>query len=390
MRGQTRNRVLLAAGAAAVVAGVGAIPSGLVANAAGHPAPASHQAGLTSDAPVTVVASGLEAPRDMAWGPDGHLLVSEAGVPTSDCVGSGFTLECFGVNGSIADISSGTAKPIITGLVTAYNEEEMVGPDALTYTRGHLYTQETGAPQEIPSGLPASLTTVLDKQFGALLDVTPHRLSVVANPGNVDYQWSQAHTNLTSDFPDADPYGLAANPRGGFYLADAASNTLDSIDAWGHVQVLAFIPELPNGTDAVPTCVAAGPDGSVYVGELTGHGNSATAASIYRYSPWTGKLTVWQSGFSAIDGCGFGAHGNFYATELDTTGFLPPGNPDGAVIQISPDGTRTVLGAGQLLAPSGFLAGPDGSIYVTNDSIIWPAITGTISGPDSGEVVKIG
>jgi sugar lactone lactonase YvrE len=142
----------------------------------------------------------------------------------------------------------------------------------------------------------------------------------------------------------------------------------------------------------VPTCLDVGRDGAVYVGQLTGHGNSggagATAANVYRYAPRSGRLTVWQTGFSAITGCGFGANGDFYVTELDTTGFLPTGDPNGAVIQIAPDGRRTVLGQGKLFAPTGFLAGRDGSIYVANNTIWWPA--GTIGEWNEGEVVKIG
>lgn len=359
------------------------------ATPAAHAGAVTHLGDLTSSAPVTVVASGLDEPRNLAWGPHGHLLVSEAGTPDGVCDPTGTS--CYGLTGSIADISSGTPVPVVTGLPSALSEQEVVGPDALAYVHGRLYTLETGAPQELPSWLPASLAAQMAKQFGALLNISHGRNSVVANVGSADYQWSQAHLSLASDFPDADPYGLTADPRGGFYTVDAASNTLDSVDIHGHVQVLAFIPNTPAGTDGVPTCLAVGPDGAVYVGQLTGHGNSATAANVYRYSP-RGGLTVWQSGFSAINGCGFGANGDFYVTELDTTGFLPTGAPDGVVIQISKDGTRTVLGAGKLLGPSGFLAGPDGSIYVANNSLIWPPYLGPgNTGPfNAGQVVKIG
>jgi sugar lactone lactonase YvrE len=384
MRRVKTNRMLFTAVAATAFVGLSTAPSVSAATAATHPL------GLTSNAPVTVVATGLSGPRALAWGPHHQLLVSEAGVPSTVCAGSSVPPECFSTTGSIADISSGEAVPVVTGLVSALNDEEVVGPDGLAYVNGQLYTLEAGAPQLIPSGLPTGLTAALDTQSGALLNVTGGHISVVANPGEVDYAWSQAHENLASDFPDADPYALTANPRGGFYLADAASNTLDTVNRWGHVQVLAFFPPSPSGSDAVPSCVAVGPDGAVYVGQLTGNGNSGTAANVYRYAPWSHRLTVWQSGFSAINGCGFGANGNFYVTELDTTGFLPTGPPAGAVIQISPDGTRTVLGAGNLLFPTGFLAGPDGSIYVGNDSIIWPVGPGTSSPVSSGEVVKIG
>ena len=394
MRRLKTGLMLMAAMAATALVGVGAGPSGLAAQAATHPAD------LTSSAPVTVVASGLNSPRSLAWGPYGHLLVAEAGTPGSECSDT----TCFGLNGSISDISSGTPVRIATGLPSYEESGEVTGPDGLTYADGHVYTLETQSPQAVPSGLPADLTAKLTQQLGALLDVTGGHTSVVANPGNVDYQWSQAHQSLApNDFPDANPYALIHKPGGGFYLVDAASNTLDSVTWSGAaaagpgqsgtaggsgqfsaVHVLAFLPNTPAGSDAVPSCLAVGPDGAVYIGQLTGAGNSSTAANVYRYVPWTGSLTVWLSGFSAINGCGFGASGDFYVTEFDTTGFPPSSTPSGDVIQISPGGTRTVLGAGQLIAPAGFLAGPDGSIYVSNYSV-FPG-----SGSPTGEVVKIG
>lgn len=394
MRRLKTNQMLSVAVVTAALVGLSAMPSGAAPDAAtthGAGRPADFTGGLPADAPVTVVASGLSGPRSLVWGRHHHLLVAEAGVPGSACTGSGFTLQCYGTSGEIVDISSGNAVPIATGLVSATNEEEEIGPDGLAEVHGQLYTLETGAAQLIPSGMPTDVAAALDEQFGALLNVTRGHIRVVARPGDFDYAWTQANPSLSNDFPSADPYGLTANPRGGFYLVDAASNTLDSVSMDGTIRVLAFIPPTPVGSDSVPTCVAVGPDGAVYVGELTGHGNSGTAANVYRYTPWDRNLAVWQTGFSAINGCGW-AHGNFYVTELDTTGFLPTGPPAGAVIQISPDGTRTTLGAGQLMWPSGFLAGPDGSIYVSNDSIIWPAYLGPgDSGPLSdGEVVKIG
>ena len=369
MRRRRRRQLVLAAVAAAALATLSAGPSGLAASAATGPA------GLTSSAPVTVVASGLDNPRNLAWGPGGHLLVAEAGITPSLCESTGSTTQyCYGLTGEIADISSGTPVPIATGLASIINgEEEVLGADGLAYVHGRLYTTVTQSPEVVPSGLPADLTTELKAQYGALLNVTGGHIRVIANPGNVDYQWSQAHQSLgdsPTDFPAANPYGLTPKPGGGFYLVDSGSNTLDSVDLRGNVHVLAFIPHTSAGTDAVPTCVAVGPEGSVYIGQITGFGNSATAASVYRYEPWNGSLTVWQGGFSAINGCGFGANGDFYVTELDTTGFPPVGNPDGAVIQISRGGTRTVLGAGQLFAPGGFLAGSDGSIYVSNPTTI--------------------
>jgi len=62
----------------------------------------------------------------------------------------------------------------------------------------------------------------------------------------------------------------------------------------------------------------------------------------------------------------------------------------GAVIRVAPDGTRTRLGVGRLFFPSGAAVGADGSIYVSNWSVL-PASTPR-SSPfkgAGGQVVRI-
>lgn len=390
----------LAAGAAAtaVLVGLGTGPSEVAAEASAHsPRPTKH---LTKDAPVTIAASGLNSPRSLAFTPDGRLLVSEMGATPTECRGTGFSTRCYGLTGSIADVSSGTPVRVAQGLPTAFNKEETIGPNGLAVGRkGHVYTLQAGSPEQVPSDLPKGLAKVLRKQYGSVMDITNGKRKVLANPGTVNWQWTEDHPDESKTYPASNPYALTTKPGGGFYLVDAGSNTLSSVDRHGRVKVRALVPTKSHGADSVPTCVAVGPDGGVYIGEITGYGSSATDANVYRYSPKTGKLKVWESGFSAISGCGFGANGDFYVTQFDTTGFLPVGDPVGNVIQINrKDGKRTVLADKKLFAPTGFAAGPDGSIYVANKSMMWPACTDapactsstTYPATGAGEVVKIG
>lgn len=367
-----KSRWLLSAGMMAVTLAGGGLTSGAAASPANH----AHPSSLPADAPVTVVAQGLNNPRDLTWGPYGHLLVSEAGTVGTEC-----PADCFSTTGSIADISSGTPVRIVQGLANATDAGNVVGADSLVYRNGHLYTLVAKSSNIIPaSGLSTALSDQLHAQLGTLLDVTnPWRFSAIAKVGDFDWDWGTANKNHS----DADPNDFAPGPNGSFYVVDAASNTLDSVDSSGHVKVLAWIPPAPVG-DSVPSCVDTAPDGAVYLSELTGVGNSATAANVYKYVPGTGALTVWQTGFSAVTGCGFGANGDFYVTEFDNSGFPPSAPPVGAVVQIAPNGTRTVLGGDQLHFPTGFLAGSDGSVYVADNAI------SSGDGTPSGRVVKIG
>jgi hypothetical protein len=370
------NGVSLTVGFAATTAVLGAMVL------AGAVAPVAVAAGAHGS--VQVVASNLNSPRSLAWGSGGSLLVSEAGLGGSTCFGSGMNKTCVGLTGSISSIKHGAVRRIVKGLFSV-GPREVTGPDGLATYGGHVYTVMTASSAVVPPGAPPALAVAAYNQLGRVLDVTPGlRWSMVGDPGDYDYAWANLHKNLTpQNFPDANPYALLVTARV-TYVVDAGSNTLDAVYPNGTVQILAFVPN-PKAGDAVPTCVAQGKDGALYIGQLTAAGNPAGSANVYR---WTAKggLKVWRTGFSAITGCGFDKKGNFYATELDLTGFPPTGIPAGAVVQVTPKGKRTMLGLGKLFAPNGFLAGPDGSIYVTN----WSVQPGTSThGSPTGQVVRI-
>jgi len=128
--------------------------------------------------------------------------------------------------------------------------------------------------------------------------------------------------------------------------------------------------------------VAVGPDGSYYVGQLTGFPFPVGGANVYRVPEQGGAPDVYAEGFTAIIDVAFGPDGSLYVLEIAKNGLLAAfidGDWTGALIRVAPDGTRTEIGAGTLFAPGGVAVGTDGAIYVTNNSIF----SGT------GEVVRI-
>ena len=77
----------------------------------------------------------------------------------------------------------------------------------------------------------------------------------------------------------------------------------------------------------------------------------------------------------------------------DQVGGLSEGsgaNPAGDVVRIDRWGHRTHLGVGKLSYPSGFAAGSDGAIYVSNCSIAPASGMGPKLCPAGGQVVRIG
>src|SRR4029450_4157633 len=112
-------------------------------------------------------------------------------------------------------------------------------------------------------------------------------------------------------------------------LFGAGANLLVRVKRSGTVKVLAFFPVPADAqSDSVPTCVARGPDGALYVGELLGGFYSPGHARIWRVVPGHAPK-VWATGLSTVQGCGFGHDGAFYATEFQTGGLNegPTANP---------------------------------------------------------------
>jgi hypothetical protein len=351
---------------------------------------------------VQMIAQGLNNPRNMTWGPNGEMLISESGTGGGTCFGTSTAQMCMGLTGSVAAMKNAKLTTVVSGLLSmeaqdqgmAYPKKVVMGLAGIDYYHGTLYgIMDASSSGTMPPSMPSDMAVADYNQLGRLLVLKGHgpMFPIVADPGDYDWAWTYHNINLApTNFPDSNPYALLVDP-GVTYTINASSNTLDAVYPDGTVKFLAFIPNAPVG-DGVPDCVAQ-KGGNLYIGQLTAGGNAAGSANVYRYNIASKKLTVWLKGFSAITGCGFGKNGDFYVTEFDTTGW-PPANvnaPAGAVIQIAPNGKRTVLGNGKLFAPNGFLAGPDGSIYVANWSILSKASNFQAAGTTApgGTVVKI-
>lgn len=364
-------------------------------------ASAAPVAAATPTPSVKMVASGLNNPRNMTWGPNGDMLVAEAGTGGSTCFGTSTQQMCMGLTGSVAAIEAGKVSTVVSGLLSmeaqdqgmAYPVKVVMGLGGIQYFNHTLYgIMDASSSGTMPPQMPPNMAVADYNQLGRLLKLSGNgpMFPIVADPGDYDWAWTYHNIGLApTNFPDANPYALLVEPKV-TYTIDASANVLDSVSPNGTVKVLAYIPNAPVG-DGVPTCVAQGKDGNLYIGELTAGGNVAGSANVYRYDPITKKLTVWQKHLSPITGCGFGKNGDFYVTEFDTGGWPPAGYapPPGAVVQISPNGKRTVLGQGKLFAPNGFLAGPDGSIYVANYSTSVAATGAKSAKRPTGEVTEI-
>jgi glucose/arabinose dehydrogenase len=345
---------------------VGAFPTVAVAVAAllASAAPAA----MAAPGDVTVVADHLNNPRQIAVH-DGGVYVAEAGTGGSTCIEGA----CVGFTGSVTRVRHGQASRVQTGLLSVASPEgDVVGVDAVAFRGEHLFGIATGqCGIDLPPAIAAQAGHVLWLQGGT-------RFTAVGDASTIE-----CTTDPDGQGPDTDPYGLAV--RGGtFYVADAAGNDVVKIQH-GRTSVATV---LSHTGQPVPTSLAFGPDGALYIGTLNFEGGPG-AATVYRLAPGSHTATVYASGLSAITGIAFGHDGTLYVSEW-TTGFDQNGpSPNGDVVAVPWGGGtagRSVIGAGVLHFPGGVAVTGNG-VYVSNWSIA-PGEDGPFGPGNHGQLLR--
>jgi hypothetical protein len=196
---------------------------------------------------------------------------------------------------------------------------------------------------------------------------------------------------------DSNPFRTIRLHDGSRLVADAAANAILRVRPSGSISVFAVLPpnvvHLPpealsgpltetgeglpqcvldaipaEGIDyafePVPTGMALGPDGALYVGFLPG-GEIPGAAKVVRLDLRTKQVEDFVTGFSNVTDIVFGKHGTLYLTELF----------DGNVVQVPTRRTWRGLVAGtpSVLAsvplPNGLAVGLWGTVYVSTNSL---------------------
>lgn len=306
----------------------------------------------------TVVASGLNDPRGLAFGPDGALYIAESGYAVGD--------DTILNNGSITRVAGGSQSRIVTGLPSIQPGEDVTGPQDIAFGSDGTGYVVVGLGTN-PSARASEPSTL---HLGSILTFTG------GAPANfADVSAYEAANNPVDPAmpPDSNPFHLAATADG-LLVTDSGANTLLRADASGQVSLVAAFQDHPVGppvpsSQSVPTGVAVGPDGTIYVAELTGFPFSPGAANIYTVPGAGGTPSVYATGLTDLTDIAFGADGSLYALEYDLDGITGP-NVGGGFVRIGAGGaTETLLDLGTALPnPTGLTIGPDGAFYVTINS----------------------
>lgn len=359
-----------------------------------------------STSKLKVVATGLNNPRKVVVGRDGAVYVVEAGtggatvrgVPGRNCHAT-----CIGLSGSITRVRNGSRARVVTGLLSAAGpiQDEAQGP-ADVVVEGNTYyvlQQSMSMSAKGATGSPATATA------GDLISTPAGKAApkVIADFDAFEASHNPDHgagpgAKFAQPPIDSDPFAVVSY-QGGFAVADAAANDLLWVSPKGRISVLAVFPtqierltkseqrqlganpaprSLP--IQSVPSSVTVGPDGALYVGELTGWPYKVGRARVWRVVPGA-KPSIYAGGFTNISDIAFEGD-DLLVLEIAAKGLLDPSSP-GALIRVSPGGARTVVVSTGLFEPTGLAVG-NGSIYMSNNSIFPGA-----GAPPHGELVSI-
>ncbi|MDQ1048005.1 ScyD/ScyE family protein [Streptomyces sp. V4I2] len=338
----TKRRTLVATGLATGVA--------LAATAGVAPASAG-QGGQAGGKPVVrVIATGLDNPRQLSYD-HGRLYVAEAGRGGKKCIGEGPEGEtCVGLTSALTKVywDGGAWKHhrVVKGLPSGAAPDGgfATGLDGVSALHGKVWGVETYAPPE--AGVP---TAPPWNTLGKLLDLEHGKARIAADISAVEFRHNPHKASLESN-----PYAVLVLPDGRKIVADAAGNDLVVVSPGGRARPFTVFPD-HDGNESVPTSLALGPDGTLYVGELNGEAAKPTAR-VWKVDPRTGRILGWKSGFGSIGGIAVNDKGDLYVSQLFA----------GRVTKVS-HGKRTSV---KVPFPAGVAVDPyDGKVYVSAWSI---------------------
>src|SRR5579862_240590 len=326
---------------------------------------------------VIVVASGLQAPRGLKFGPDGDLYVAEAGTSGTNSNAG----QCAQVippvgpyaGGSTSRISridhSGNRETVVSGLPSSLDAlGDLQGVADLAFLDGDLYAVLGGAGCSHGDAVP-----------NAIIRVNPKAgtWKIVANLSEF-LQAHQARYENPADFePDGTFYSLIAHDDR-LYTVEPNHGQVFSVGRRGDIREEIDISLAEN--HIVPTAIAAKGD-HFFVGNLDPFPITPEHSKILTLSrecpAHTGvpgldtcstspalHIAGSCSGFTTVVGVDIGPDGLLYVLELsDAAGFPTPGA--GKVVRLNSDGSIQDVATG-LSVPTAMTFGSDGFLYVSN------------------------
>ena len=200
--------------------------------------------------------------------------------------------------------------------------------------------------------------------------------------------------------PQSNPYHLTTTADGTVLTADAAGNTLLSSTSDGTMDWVATFdppvdddgnwrffrpaendPDIDCWVQPVPTAAAVGPDGAIWVGELTGAPAVPGWSRVWRIEPGATNVTCPSdscteaiSGLTSVIDVAFGPDGALYVVELDQAGWLAviTGSAVGGAIKRCDTGGGTCTTVHEAGGALGAIAwDPAGNLWTVENSTLF-------------------
>jgi len=327
-----------------------------------------------AQATVTVLATGLNDPRGLAFGPDKALYVAEAGpgggtwstVGLCDQVQPPVGPFLAGTSARIVRIDASGDQTVVAAGLPSSEATPVIGGDrqgasAVTFIGGRLLALVAGP--GCSHGHASADNGVLEVLDGATSELANLSAWILANPG--------AKGDLQPRDPDYEPDGVWYSllfEQGRLYAVEPNHGLLVSVHPErGTVSLVADL--LARFGDKTYTALAAD-RGDLYVGTLGRIAwlpgvfppvpdlGASFEGDIYRLSR-NGDAAHVATGLRAVLGLAFDARHRLYA--LQSPVFVPG---TGSLVRQTPDGQWETVVSG-LVFPSGVVRGPDGAFYIS-------------------------
>jgi hypothetical protein len=376
---------LMAAAAAASLLALGACgePDG------SRPAPSqpieAHFARWHAHAALDTIATGLNNPRGLKFGPDGDLYVAEGGAGgTTSTVGQcaqaagvgpysgGYTsriskIDRHGNRTTVVDnLPSSATSPATGSLTSGVADVAFIGHTLYAVLAG------AGCSHGIPDVPNAVIRVHRNGTWSVVADLSAF---VAANP--------TAHEDPDDFEPDGTWYSLVARD-GYLYTTEPNHQEVDRVSPrTGRIKRLVDISVAHNGATGGwigPTALVSDRDGFVF-GTLGPFPVVPGSESIFDLD-LNGRYRTLTSGLSTVLGLASDRRGRLYVLESMTApGF--PGPQDfgsGMVVRLDRSGAQDTVATG-FSFPSAMTYGPDGNLYVSDFGFGAP--------PGAGQIIRV-